>query len=74
MELALAGPAAPYSPPALGAALTADDRKDVVWWAVVVGFSYALALAWATWCKLTGGDPDISFGWSGFKVSCKSKT
>ena len=74
MELALAGATGPYTAPALGAALPADHREDVVWWAVVVGFAYAVALAWATWCKLSGGDPEIAFGWTGFKVICRSRS
>lgn len=46
-------------------------REDAVWWVVVVGFAFAVALAWATWCRLQGGDAEISFGWSGFKVVCR---
>lgn len=74
MELALAGSQAAYAPPALGSALGLEEREDVVWWAVVVGFAYALALAWASWCKLTGGDPEVTFGWTGFKVICRSRS
>lgn len=74
MGLALAAPSAGYDAPSLGRGLPLDDREDVVWWAVVVGFAYALALAWASWCKLTGGDPEIVFGWTGFKVICRSKS
>lgn len=62
-----------YAPPALGPVLGVEERDDVVWWAVAVGLAYTAALAWASWCKVTGGDPDISFGWSGFKVACKSR-
>ena len=68
--LALAGPA--YAPPALAAGDDLSETDDIVWWIVVVGFAYALALAWAAWCRHTGGNADISFGWSGFKVVCKS--
>ena len=72
MELALAHSPA-YAAPALRGDPGLDQRQDVVWWAVVVGFSYAVALAYATWCRLSGGDADISFGWSGFRVSCKGR-
>jgi hypothetical protein len=68
--LALAGPA--YAPPALAAGDDLAETDDVVWWIVVVGFAYALALAWAAWCRHNGGNAEISFGWSGFKVVCKS--
>jgi hypothetical protein len=73
VELALAHTPA-YVAPALGGEIDVDRRQDVVWWAVVVGFAYAVALAFASWCKLTGGDPDISFGWTGFRVSCRSRS
>lgn len=62
-----------YDPPALAFGGAVEHRDDVVWWVVVVGFAYAVALAWATWCRLTGGSASISFGWSGFKVTCTSK-
>ena len=68
--LALAGPA--YAPPALAEGGDLAETDDVVWWIVVVGFAYALALAWAAWCRHHGGNAEISFGWSGFKVVCKS--
>ena len=74
MELALAGSPAPYAAPAMGTMPALDDRADVVWWAVVVGLAYAVALAWASWCKVTGGDPEINFGWTGFKVICRSRS
>ncbi len=48
------------------------QTEDVVWWVVVVGFAYAVALAWATWCRHNGGSAEISFGWTGFKVVCRS--
>ena len=68
--LALVGP---YAAPAL--AFTGDpaETEDVVWWIVVVGFAYAIALAWATWCRRNGGSAEISFGWTGFKVVCNSR-
>lgn len=73
MDTALALATPGYAPPALelrGVAVRTEQH--VVWWVIVVGFSFALALAWATYCRSTGGNADISFGWSGFKISCKS--
>ena len=61
--LALAGS---YTPPALAFAGDPAEREDVVWWIIVVGFAYAVALAWATWCRRNGGSAEISFGWSGW--------
>jgi hypothetical protein len=61
----------PYAAPELAFAGEPAESEDVVWWVVVVGFMYAVALAWATWCRHTGGSPDISFGWTGFKVACR---
>ena len=72
MDTALALVPQAYVPPALVGSGDLAETDDVVWWIVVVGFAYALALAWAAWCRHTGGDADISFGWSGFKVVCKS--
>jgi hypothetical protein len=46
-------------------------REEAVWWVVVVGLAYAVALAWATWCRKNGGSAEISFGWTGFKVACR---
>ena len=66
--LALAGP---YAPPALAFAGEPAETEDVIWWIVVVGFAYAVALAWATWCRRDGGSAEISFGWTGFKVVCR---
>ncbi len=65
--------AGPYSAPALAFAGDPAQQEDVIWWAVVVGFAYAVALAWATWCRHGGGSAEISFGWTGFKVVCRSK-
>ena len=72
MDTALALAPQPYAPPALVAGGDLAETDEIVWWIVVVGFAYALALAWAAWCRHTGGNADISFGWSGFKVVCKS--
>lgn len=66
-------PAVPsYAAPALGFHGETAETDEVVWWVVFVGFAYALALAWASWCRISGGYPDISLGWTGFKVACKS--
>lgn len=75
MDTLLAPAGRLYAAPAI--ALGADtvetgEADEVVWWIVFVGFAYALALAWASWCRLTGGYPEISLGWTGFKVACKS--
>lgn len=72
METALALAVPDYAPPALVREGALAETDDVVWWAVFVGFAYGLALAWAAWCRYTGGNPEISFGWSGFKIACKS--
>jgi hypothetical protein len=67
--LALAAPA--YSPPAVAFRGETARREEAVWWVIVVGFAYAVALAWATWCRKNGGSAEISFGWTGFKVVCR---
>ena len=72
MDTALALAPQVYAPPALAEGGDLAETDDVVWWIVVVGFAYALALAWAAWCRHHGGNAEISFGWSGFKVVCKS--
>ena len=41
-----------------------------VWWAAIIGGSFAAALAYAAYCTSRGGWPNISFGWGGFKVTC----
>ena len=70
MEAALASTG--YTAPALHWSPTASEIDEVVWWVVFVGFSFAVALAWATYCRITGGYPEISLTWKGFKVACKS--
>jgi hypothetical protein len=67
-SLAVAPPV--YQAPAIGWAETAQV-VDYVVWAIVVGFAFSLALAYAAYCSYIGGDPDISFGWTGFKVTCR---
>ena len=61
-----------YTAPALGGSPSASQSDEIVWWVVWVGFAYAVALAWATYCRITGGYPEISLTWKGFKVACKS--
>jgi len=70
MEAAL-GPAG-YAPPQLYGTSTVAEVDEIVWWVVFVGFAYAVALAYATYCRISGGYPDISLTWKGFKVACKS--
>jgi hypothetical protein len=61
-----------YAAPQLELTGAAGESDEVVWWVVWVGFAYAIALAWATYCRISGGYPDISLTWKGFKVACKS--
>lgn len=72
MSMSLAPVASPYAAPSLVFHGETAETDEVVWWIVFVGFAYALALAWASWCRLSGGYPEISLGWTGFKVACKS--
>jgi hypothetical protein len=69
VETALAG-TTPYEAPTLAWSGELAEVDSVVWWVVLVGFAYALALAYAGYCTSRGGNPDISFGWRGFKVTC----
>jgi hypothetical protein len=62
----------PYTAPALAFAGEPAETEDVVWWIVVLGLAYAVAVAYAAYCRHTGGNPDIQFGWTGFKVVCRS--
>ena len=66
--LAIAPPA--YEAPAIEWRGETAERETVLWWAIIVGFSYAAALAWAAYCIYSGGSPQISFTWNGFKVAC----
>ena len=59
-----------YEPPALFWTGEPAEAEHYLWWAVAVGFSFSIALAYAAYCTSRGGDPDISFGWTGFKVRC----
>ena len=49
-----------------------ERREHIIWWIVFVGFAYAVAVAYAAYCTHTGGHPDISLTWHGFKVACRS--
>ncbi len=73
MGTALAPADPSYSAPALAYTGELAESEDVVWWIVVVGFAYAVALAYVAWCRHNGGDGEISFGWTGFKVVCRSR-
>lgn len=72
METALLPRPAYVSPAIVGEIELVREEEPWVW-AVVVGFAFTLALAWAAYCRRLGGNADISFGWSGFKVKCTSK-
>lgn len=74
MHTALALPDTGYAAPSIGFGVDAKAgaSDDVVWWVVFVGLAYAIALAWATYCRISGGYPDISLTWKGFKVACNS--
>jgi hypothetical protein len=60
-----------YTPPAVVWRAEVAQRQRIVWWIVFVGFAYVVALAWATYCRYTGGDADIELTWNGVKVICK---
>ncbi len=59
-----------YEPPALQWREETAVEAPGIWFVILVGFSYSAALAWASYCIYKGGSPEISFGWSGFKVAC----
>ena len=62
----------PYARPTVRWDAEPAQREPIVWWVVFVGFAYAIAIAYAAYCRHTGGDPDIELTWHGFKVICKS--
>jgi hypothetical protein len=71
MDASLAIPR--YAPPALAwPAGAVEQRQEIIWWIVFVGFAYAVAVAYAVYCSHTGGHPDIELTWHGFKVECRS--
>ncbi len=45
-----------------------EHESESYWWVIVLLFS--AALAWAAYCKSTGGRPVISATWRGFLVKC----
>ncbi len=61
----------PYEAPDLQVDLAEDDVEIHPWvvWAVA-GLSWFSALAFAAYCRRTGGWPDIRASWSGFRVAC----
>jgi hypothetical protein len=59
----------PYEPPTLAWRGEVAVEQPWVWWAVYV-FTFAAALAWATYCISRGGSPEIDWQWWRFKVSC----
>jgi len=60
-----------YEAPSLELVAYDDIHEEhAIWWAIVVGFSFAVAASYAAYCTSKGGSPDISFGWGGFKVRC----
>jgi hypothetical protein len=61
-----------YEPPTLAwPAGAVEQRQQIIWWVVFVGFAYAVAIAYAVYCTHLGGDPDIELTWHGFKVTCR---
>ena len=69
MSTALALPA--YEAPALVWEVDPPaERAEVLWWVVFVGFAFSVAMAYAAYCTYSGGSPEISLTWKGFKVSC----
>ena len=59
-----------YEAPALVWRSARTETHPILWWAVFVGWAYSAALAWAWYCIYSGGSPDISLTWRGFKVAC----
>ena len=45
-----------------------EHQSESYWWVLVLVF--AAALAWAAYCKSTGGNPVIRATWRGFIVRC----
>lgn len=67
-SLAVAPPV--YEPPALAWPGETAQVVDYVVWAIIIGWSFTLALAYAAYCTWAGGEPHISLTWHGFKVTC----
>jgi hypothetical protein len=56
-----------YEPPVAGLDHI-EPEGESYWWVLVLLFS--AALAWAAYCRSTGGHPVIRATWSGFIVRC----
>ena len=47
-----------------------EHESESYWWVIVVLFT--AALAWAAYCRSTGGHPVIRATWRGFIIRCYS--
>ena len=56
-----------YEPPVAGLDHI-EHESESYWWIIVLLFG--AALAWAAYCKTTGGHPVIRATWRGFIVRC----
>lgn len=70
MSMSVTTVPAPYVAPEIDFFEADLTEEEAIWWGIVVGGSFAAALAYASYCTSRGGSPSISFGWSGFRVSC----
>jgi hypothetical protein len=61
--------AVPYEAPALSWRGEVGTEQPWLVWAVFV-FTVSAALAWASYCIYSGGQPDVDIGWFRIKVSC----
>jgi hypothetical protein len=61
--------AVPYEAPALAWRREVATEQPWLVWAVFV-FTVSAALAWASYCIYSGGQPDVDIGWFRIKVSC----
>ena len=57
----------PYEPPVAELDVI-EHESESYWWVLVVAF--AAALAWAAYCRHTGGHPVIRATWRGFIIRC----
>jgi hypothetical protein len=55
MESTIALPGPRYTAPAVALDAETAQVDEVVWWVVFVGLAYAVAVAWATYCRVSGG-------------------
>jgi len=60
-----------YESPAVDLVDSDGFDEECPCWVILVGFAFAVALAYAAYCTARGGHPNISFGWRGFSVSCR---